>query len=120
MSAVVDHGVRFGRIAVTLPVKDMGRAHDFYTRVLGFTKAFENGNPIGFMILQRDQGELHLTLQPNHPAAAFTIAHLMVDDVDRLHAACVQMGRGSSSASRIRITGCGRLCSKTRTGIVLM
>ncbi|MGH8364911.1 MAG: VOC family protein, partial [Pseudomonas sp.] len=56
MSAVVDHGVRFGRIAVTLPVKDMGRAHDFYTRVLGFTKAFENGNPIGFMILQRDQG----------------------------------------------------------------
>lgn len=25
---------------------------------------FENGNPVGFMILKRDQGELHLTLQP--------------------------------------------------------
>lgn len=75
-----------------LPVKDMDRAYDFYTNVLGFKKTFENGNPVGFMILKRDAGELHLTLQKNHKAADFNVAHLMVDDVDTLHALCKQHG----------------------------
>lgn len=92
MNDITGHGVRFGRIAATLPVKDMGKAHDFYTGVLGFEKIFENGNPVGFMILKRDQGELHLTLQPGHKAAHFNVAHLMVDDVDALHAVCKQYG----------------------------
>lgn len=92
MNDIADHGVRFGRIAAMLPVKDMGKAHDFYTRVLGFTKIFENGSPVGFMILKRDQGELHLTLQPGHKAAHFNVAHLMVDDVDALHAVCKEHG----------------------------
>ena len=92
MNDIADPGVRFGRIAAMLPVKDMARAHDFYTRVLGFKKVFENGNPVGFMILKRDAGELHLTLQKNHKAADFNVAHLMVDDVDTLHALCKQHG----------------------------
>lgn len=92
MDEVVDHGVRFGRIAVTLPVKDMAKAHDFYTEVLGFTKTFENGNPVGFMILKRDQGELHLTLQPNHQPGGFNAAHLLVDDAEKLYATCVRHG----------------------------
>ncbi|TYK98207.1 VOC family protein, partial [Streptococcus dysgalactiae] len=92
MNDIADHGVRFGRIAPMVPVKDIGRALDFYTRVLGFTKTFENGNPVGFMILERDQGELHLTLQPTHKAAVFNVAHLLVDDVDALHAVCKQHG----------------------------
>ena len=92
MDDIADHGVRFGRIAVMLPVKDMARAHDFYTRVLGFKKVFENGNPVGFMILKRDAGELHLTLQPAHEAANFNVAHLMVDDADALHALCQREG----------------------------
>lgn len=86
------HGVRFGRIAATLPVRDMGKAHDFYTKVLGFRKIFENGTPVGFMILKRDQGEVHLTLQPSHKAADFNVAHLMVDDVDALYAVCQRHG----------------------------
>lgn len=92
MNDIADHGVRFGRIAAMLPVKDMDRAYDFYTNVLGFKKTFENGNPVGFMILKRDAGELHLTLQKNHKAADFNVAHLMVDDVDTLHALCKQHG----------------------------
>jgi len=92
MDDIADHGVRFGRIAVMLPVKDMARAHDFYTRVLGFKKVFENGNPVGFMILKRDAGELHLTLQPAHEAANFNVAHLMVDDADALHEICQRHG----------------------------
>lgn len=92
MNDVADHGVRFGRIAAMLPVRDMGKAHDFYTRVLGFRKVFENGNPVGFMILKRDAGELHLTLQPSHEAANFNVVHLMVDDADTLHALCQRHG----------------------------
>jgi catechol 2,3-dioxygenase-like lactoylglutathione lyase family enzyme len=92
MSDVNDHGIRFGRIAATLPVKDIARACEFYTKVLGFTKVFENGTPVGFMILKKDQAELHLTLQPNHDAAPFNVAHLMVDNVDALHGICQSRG----------------------------
>jgi len=45
-----DHGIRFGRIAAMLPVRDMAKAQAFYTGVLGFRKTFENGDPVGFMI----------------------------------------------------------------------
>lgn len=92
MSGNADHGIRFGRIAAMIPVKDIERAFDFYSKVLGFTKVFENGTPVGFMILKRDQAELHLTLQPNHKAATFNVAHLMVHDVDALHAICQRHG----------------------------
>jgi len=92
MSDGADHGIRFGRIAAMLPVKDIARACEFYTKVLGFTKVFENGDPVGFMILKKDQAELHLTLQPNHQAAPFNVVHMMVDDVDALHAICRRQG----------------------------
>ena len=86
MSDNTDHGIRFGRIAAMLPVRDMDKAHAFYTTVLGFRKTFQNGDPVGFMILKRDGAELHLTLQPDHKAAPFNVAHMMVEDIDALHA----------------------------------
>lgn len=92
MNDIARHNVQFGRIAAMLPVRDMSRALAFYTGVLGFEKTFENGAPVGFVILKRGQGELHLTLQPDHKAANFNVAHLMVDDADALHAICVQHG----------------------------
>lgn len=92
MTDPTDHGIRFGRIAAMLPVRDMDKAHDFYTRVLGFRKTFENGVPVGFMILKRDEAELHLTLQKTHPAAPFNVAHLTVDDAEALHAICQREG----------------------------
>lgn len=92
MSDDTDHGIRFGRIAAMLPVRDMDRAHSFYTTVMGFRKTFQNGDPVGFMILKRDAAELHLTLQPNHKAAPFNVAHLMVGDVDALHRICRDYG----------------------------
>lgn len=92
MDKSADHGVRFGRIAAMLPVKDISKAYDFYSKVLGFNKTFENGSPVGFMILKRDAAELHLTLQPRHKAADFNVAHLMVDDVDTLHDICQKAG----------------------------
>lgn len=82
----VSNGIRFGRIAAMLPVADMARAHEFYAGALGFTKTFQNGTPVGFMILKRDDAELHLTLQPGHKAAPFNVAHMMVEDIDAVHA----------------------------------
>ena len=92
MKDIPDHGIVFGRIAAMLPVKDIGRAHDFYTKVFGFTKTFENGKPVGFMILERDDAELHLTLQPDHKAAPFNVAHMMVGNADALYTLCRQHG----------------------------
>lgn len=71
--------VRFGRIAAVLPVKDIQLAKAFYVNGLNFDVVFENGDPVGFVILKREEAELHLTLQPQHKAAAFPIAHLLVD-----------------------------------------
>ena len=92
--------VRFGRIAATLAVKDMDRATDFYVGLLGFRKVFENGNPVGFVILQQDDAELHLTLQKNHKAADFNIAHMMVENIDRLHD--LVQGRGLKVVKRLQ------------------
>ncbi|MCA1865016.1 VOC family protein [Agrobacterium genomosp. 3] len=92
MNTIADHGIRFGRIAAMLPVRNIEKAHDFYVGVLGFTKTFENGNPVGFMILKQGSAELHLTLQPTHKAAPFNVAHMMVSDVDALHAICKSHG----------------------------
>ena len=88
MNDVDGHGIRFGRIAATIPVTDIPKAEAFYTEVLGFSKRFENGDPVGFMILKRDDAELHLTLQPRHKAAPFNVALMIVHDVDALHAIC--------------------------------
>jgi catechol 2,3-dioxygenase-like lactoylglutathione lyase family enzyme len=83
---------RLGRIAAMLPVTDMARACDFYVGALGFRKTFENGDPVGFMILKRDAAELHLTLQPGHKAADFNVAHVMVEDIDAVHAVIRERG----------------------------
>lgn len=90
MNSIADQGILFGRVAAMLPVKDIQKAHDFYVGVLGFTKVFENGNPVGFMILKQGNAELHLTLQPSHEAAPFNVAHMLVSDVDALHTLCKQ------------------------------
>lgn len=89
---VPPHAIQFGRVAATLPVKDMQRAYAFYADVLGFEKTFENGNPTGFMILEQGQAEIHLTLQPQHKAAAFNVAHMMVSDAASLYAHCERHG----------------------------
>lgn len=92
MKKITNHGVDFGRIAATIPVADIAKALQFYINVLGLSKVFENGNPVGFVILKRDEAELHLTLQPNHKAAHYNVAHLLVKDVDALHSRCQDYG----------------------------
>ena len=97
--------LRFGRIAATIAVADMARACDFYVGAMGFSKTFENGEPIGFVILKRDAAELHLTLQRNHRPAPFTVAHMLVEDIDALHA--IIRARGLRIVKGLRDKDCG-------------
>ncbi|MBQ4779955.1 VOC family protein [Pectobacterium versatile] len=88
----MQHDVRFGRIATVLPVKNILVSQEFYINGLNFKKVFENGDPVGFMILKREEAELHLTLQPQHKAASYPIAHLLVDDATALFSLCQDIG----------------------------
>jgi catechol 2,3-dioxygenase-like lactoylglutathione lyase family enzyme len=76
---------RLGRAAPTVPVRDIGTALAFYVGVLEMTETFRNGDPVGFVIVERDDAEIHLTLQPAHRATTANVLHLMVDDADVLH-----------------------------------
>jgi catechol 2,3-dioxygenase-like lactoylglutathione lyase family enzyme len=84
--------VTFGRAAPGIAVRDIQAAQAFYTRVLGFRTVFENGTPVGFMILKKDGAELHLNLKRDHAASTMNVAHILVDNVDALHAICTAAG----------------------------
>ena len=84
--------VTFRRLAPGVFVRDLEKARAFYCDVLGFTKTFENGQPVGFMILEKDRVELHLSLVKDHKASTTNVAALVVDDVDALHAICEAAG----------------------------
>jgi hypothetical protein len=55
--------VKFGRMAPCIGVRDIEAACLFYSNVLGFRKVFENGNPVGFIVLKKDDAELRLSQQ---------------------------------------------------------
>lgn len=76
---------RFHRFAPTIPVSDIARSVAFYEGALGMTVVFENGTPVGFVILERDGIELHLTLAPRHQAGTENVCHLLVADARPLY-----------------------------------
>jgi len=84
--------ITFGRLAASAFTRDIQRAYAFYRDVLGFRKVFENGEPAGFMILVKDDAELHLSLVKDHKASTANIAGLLVSDVDALHDILVAAG----------------------------
>ena len=84
--------IRFGRLAASAFTRDIQASYAFYRDILGFSKVFENGQPVGFMILEKDGAELHLSQVNGHKASTANIAHLMVDNVDALHDHLVAAG----------------------------
>jgi catechol 2,3-dioxygenase-like lactoylglutathione lyase family enzyme len=81
-----------GRIAPMVFVTDIERSVAFYRDVFGFGKEFENGDPVGFVILVKDAAELHLSLVPGHKGSTSNVAHLMVDDATALYDRLEQHG----------------------------
>jgi uncharacterized protein YjbI with pentapeptide repeats len=88
MTSKTVSAITFGRLAAGISVGDIARACAFYCDVLGFRKSFENGDPVGFVILKKDAAELHLNLAKNARPSTVNAAHLLVDDVDALYAVC--------------------------------
>lgn len=84
--------IRFGRVAPMICVRDMRIAHDFYAGALGFSKVFENGKPVGFMVLKKDAAELHLSQKRDHVPTTVNVAHMFVSDAAALYAACEASG----------------------------
>lgn len=84
--------VRLGRVAPTVGVSDLGRAVAFYEGVFGFRRTFENGEPVSFVILKRDDAEVHLERVEGHVAPAQNVMHILVEGVDELHARCQAVG----------------------------
>ncbi|MEZ0311949.1 MAG: VOC family protein [Myxococcota bacterium] len=81
-----------GRCAATIPVSDIKRALAFYCDALGFEVTFENGAPVGFVILKKDDAEIHLTLVRGHEGATWNVAHLLVSNAPAVHDRCVSLG----------------------------
>lgn len=92
MPSETTNGVKLGRIAPMLPVSNIDESYRIYREVFGFEKVFENGDPVGFMILQKDDAELHLTLQKTHKAATFNVAHMLVSDAAETYRMCQEHG----------------------------
>ena len=84
--------IKFNRIFPIVPVSDIQRALSFYVDVLGFEKVFENGDPVGFVILQKDEVQLDLSLNRKHKATTDNVAFLNVSDATALYELCVRNG----------------------------
>ena len=84
--------ITFGRTAPGICVRDIQAAQDFYSRVLGFEKVFENGDPVGFMVMKKDRAEIHLSQRPDHKASTVNVMHMFVSDVATLYAICEAEG----------------------------
>ncbi|WP_420138539.1 VOC family protein [Sphingomonas sp.] len=92
MADVSVSDIAFGRAAPGICVRDIQKAHDFYAGRLGFRKVFENGDPVGFMVLKKDRAEIHLSLKPDHKASTVNVMHLFVSDAAALYAICENAG----------------------------
>jgi catechol 2,3-dioxygenase-like lactoylglutathione lyase family enzyme len=92
MTRQTPQDITFGRAAPGVVVRDIQAAHAFYRDVLGFRKVFENGDPVGFMVLEKDAAEIHLSQAREHRPTTINVFHMYVDDVDALYAICQAAG----------------------------
>lgn len=92
MAEIPATSIKFGRVAPMICVRDIQIACDFYLRVLGFSKVFENGSPVGFMVLKKDDAEIHLSQKRDHVPSTANVAHIFVSDAAALYAACEAHG----------------------------
>ena len=84
--------------ATVLPVRDLGRARDFYRDKLGFEVSFEWQEPPTYAVLRVADTALHLSqvdppgMGEPPPAIPSTLVYLFTHDVDALHDQIVAAG----------------------------
>jgi catechol 2,3-dioxygenase-like lactoylglutathione lyase family enzyme len=82
--------IRYGPAFPTVAVTDLDVALRFYRDVMGFRKVFENGDPVGFMILKKDDARVDLTVNRKHRATTQNVMFMNVDDARALYGICVR------------------------------
>ena len=92
MADTASAAITFGRAAPGICVRNIQVAHDFYSRVLGFRKIFENGEPVGFMVMKKDGTEIHLSQKPDHRPSTVNAMHIFVSDAAALYSICETQG----------------------------
>jgi catechol 2,3-dioxygenase-like lactoylglutathione lyase family enzyme len=72
--------LKTGKVFSSFAVDDVGKAKDFYGRILGFDVAESDG-----MLTLRTGGDSDVLVysKPDHEPASFTVLNLPVDSVDR-------------------------------------
>lgn len=84
--------LELGRAAPMVCVRDIRAAHAFYARLLGLRKVFENGDPVGFMVLKKDRAEIHLSQKADFRPSTTNVLHLFMSDAAALYARCEAEG----------------------------
>ena len=79
------NSVELGRMTPCISVSNIEESVAFYTSMLGMRKTFENGNPVGFVIMKKDRAELHLSLCRDKKPQIHNVAHLKVSDANALY-----------------------------------
>lgn len=112
--------------APVLLVRDVSRAHDYYTSALGFGAARMWGEPPTFCIVRRDGLELMLSqvdagdeFRPNGSYGHRIDAYFWVHDVDAFHAELTGSGAAVTSAPEDRSYCCREFEVRDPDGHVL-
>jgi catechol 2,3-dioxygenase-like lactoylglutathione lyase family enzyme len=84
--------IKFVQTSPIMSVTDIAIALQFYGGILGFEKIFENGDPVGFMILKKDDARFDLSLNKKHRPTTQNVAFLKVADASALYDICVSRG----------------------------
>ncbi|MDA9003980.1 glyoxalase superfamily protein [bacterium] len=82
--------IYFGRVMPVIEVSDIQKSHDFYVDIFGFEKVFENGEPVGVMVLKKDNAEFMISLNKNHKGGASNAFHMFVSHVNSMYDICVK------------------------------
>ncbi|MDE3000027.1 MAG: VOC family protein [Gemmatimonadota bacterium] len=83
-SSSFPESVELGCMAPCIGVSNIETSVAFYASMLGMRKTFENGNPVGFVIMKKDRAELHLSLCRVMKPQIHNVAHLTVSDANAL------------------------------------
>ena len=74
--------------ATILPVTDMQRSLDFYTKKLDFTCSFTWEEPVSYAVLKRDRVSIHLALQDKVVIAPENVmCYIFCEDVESVYKA---------------------------------
>ncbi|PTX43510.1 putative enzyme related to lactoylglutathione lyase [Christiangramia gaetbulicola] len=80
----------FSHSAAILPVSDLPKSIDFYTKKLGFEKTFEWGEPMYYAVVRKGGVGIHLTKRSDggKPSRYHRALYIFVNNIDDVYKQC--------------------------------